>query len=97
MGDSVILFLCFASSASPLGLHYPEAPLLLAPITPHTQGPLHPGMNACRLAEGTRRAVAGWGLKTLCRDPRWYSDSLTVIEVPEGIDSMKVVNNGYAK
>ncbi len=24
-----------------------------------------------RLAEGTRRAVQGWGLTTLCKDPRW--------------------------
>ena len=50
-----------------------------------------------RLAEGARAAVAGWGLQTLCREPRWYSDSLTVVEVPEGVDSQKVVNNAYAK
>ena len=37
----------------------------------------------CRLAEGTRRAVKAWGLNTLVKNPRWYSDSLTVIEVPE--------------
>eukprot|EP00887_Chlorella_sp_A99_P004003 scaffold11.g4003.t1 len=34
-----------------------------------------------RLAEGARAAVAGWSLKLLCRDPRWQSDSLTVVEV----------------
>lgn len=28
---------------------------------------------------------------------RWRSDSLTVVEVPEGIDSNKVVKNAYAK
>ncbi|KAI3429691.1 hypothetical protein D9Q98_005776 [Chlorella vulgaris] len=50
-----------------------------------------------RLAEGCRAAVAGWGLQTLCREPRWKSDSLTVIEVPEGIDSQKVVDIAYAK
>ena len=37
----------------------------------------------CRLAEGTRKAVDAWGLKLLCKDPRWKSDSLTVIEVPK--------------
>ena len=37
----------------------------------------------CRLAEGTRKAAAAWGLKLLCKDERWRSDSLTVIEVPE--------------
>ena len=37
----------------------------------------------CRLAEGTRKAVEGWGLKLLCKEKRWNSDSLTVIETPE--------------
>ncbi|CAG9462429.1 unnamed protein product [Pedinophyceae sp. YPF-701] len=50
-----------------------------------------------RLATGTRKAVAGWGLETLCKNPRWASDSLTVVEVPEGIDSGLVVKNAYAK
>lgn len=31
-----------------------------------------------RLAEGTRKAVAAWGLELLCENPRWASDSLTV-------------------
>jgi alanine-glyoxylate transaminase/serine-glyoxylate transaminase/serine-pyruvate transaminase len=50
-----------------------------------------------RLAEGTRKAVEGWGLKLLCKNPRWYSDSLTVVEVPEGIDSQKIVDIAYGK
>ena len=50
-----------------------------------------------RLAEGTRKAVQGWGLETLCKNPRWYSDSLTVIETPQGIDSQKIVDIAYAK
>ncbi len=50
-----------------------------------------------RLAEGTRKAVEGWGLKLLCKNPRWYSDSLTVIETPEGIDSQKIVDIAYGK
>ena len=50
-----------------------------------------------RLAEGCRKAVEGWGLRTLCRDARWKSDSLTVIEVPEGVDSQRVVDVAYAK
>ena len=50
-----------------------------------------------RMAEGVRKAVAGWGLETLCKDPRWKSDSLTVIEVPKGIDSNLIVKNAYAK
>ncbi|KAK9828747.1 hypothetical protein WJX72_001909 [[Myrmecia] bisecta] len=50
-----------------------------------------------RLAEGTRRAVAGWGLKLLCKEPRWNSDSLTVIETPEGIDSGEIVKAAYTR
>ena len=50
-----------------------------------------------RLANGTRRAVAAWGLDMLCKEPRWYSDALTVIETPQSIDSTKVVKTAYAK
>lgn len=40
-----------------------------------------------RLAEATRRAVAGWGLEILPRDPREYSNTLTAVVVPEDIDA----------
>lgn len=50
-----------------------------------------------RLGEGVRQAVEGWGLKTLCKNPRWKSDSLTVVETPGGVDSNKIVKNAYAK
>lgn len=50
-----------------------------------------------RLGEGARKAVKGWGLELLCKDPRWRSDSLTVIETPKGVDSNLVVKNAYAK
>ena len=50
-----------------------------------------------RLAEGARQAVEGWGLSLLCKDPRWFSDSLTVVEVPKGVDSQKIVDIAYAK
>lgn len=69
----------------------------LCPAQPHPALPLRPPCPPCRLAEGCRRAVEGWGLQTLCRDPRWKSDSLTVIEVPAGVDSQKVVDVAYAK
>jgi alanine-glyoxylate transaminase/serine-glyoxylate transaminase/serine-pyruvate transaminase len=54
-------------------------------------------LHLCRLAEGTRKAVEGWGLQLLCKDKRWQSDSLSVIEVPENIDSNKIVKTAYAK
>jgi alanine-glyoxylate transaminase/serine-glyoxylate transaminase/serine-pyruvate transaminase len=40
-----------------------------------------------RHAEATRRAVRGWGLEILCRNPAEYSSSLTAIIVPEGHDA----------
>ena len=40
-----------------------------------------------RHAEATRRAVRGWGLEILCRNPAEYSSSLTTIIVPEGHDA----------
>ena len=40
-----------------------------------------------RLAEATRRAVLGWGLEILCRNPEEYSNSLTAVLLPEGHDA----------
>lgn len=50
-----------------------------------------------RLAEGTRKAVEGWGMELLCKTPRWISDTLTVVQTPENVDSNKVVKNAYSK
>ena len=40
-----------------------------------------------RLAEATRRAVRAWGLETLCRDPKFYSPTITAVMVPDGHDA----------
>jgi alanine-glyoxylate transaminase/serine-glyoxylate transaminase/serine-pyruvate transaminase len=40
-----------------------------------------------RHAEATRRAVRGWGLEILCRDPKCYSPIVTAILMPPGHDS----------
>ncbi len=40
-----------------------------------------------RLGEATRRAVNGWGLETVCQEPREYSDSITAVLVPDGHDA----------
>jgi alanine-glyoxylate transaminase / serine-glyoxylate transaminase / serine-pyruvate transaminase len=37
-----------------------------------------------RHAEATRRAVRGWGLEILCRDPRYFSPVLTGVMMPDG-------------
>jgi alanine-glyoxylate transaminase / serine-glyoxylate transaminase / serine-pyruvate transaminase len=39
-----------------------------------------------RLAEATRRAVRAWGLEIMCRDPKYYSPTITGVMMPEGHD-----------
>jgi alanine-glyoxylate transaminase / serine-glyoxylate transaminase / serine-pyruvate transaminase len=40
-----------------------------------------------RLAEATRRAVRAWGLEIMCREPRYYSPTITAVMMPEGHDA----------
>jgi alanine-glyoxylate transaminase/serine-glyoxylate transaminase/serine-pyruvate transaminase len=40
-----------------------------------------------RLAEATRRAVRAWGLDIMCRDPKYYSPTVTAVMVPDGHDA----------
>ncbi len=40
-----------------------------------------------RMAETTRRAAKAWGLDIVCRDPKYYSPSLTAIILPDGHDA----------
>src|SRR5947209_835258 len=40
-----------------------------------------------RLAEATRRAVRAWGLEIMCREPRYYSPTITAVLLPEGHDA----------
>src|ERR1700758_1106065 len=37
-----------------------------------------------RLAEATRRAIKAWGLEIICRDPKYYSPTITAVIMPEG-------------
>ncbi len=48
-----------------------------------------------RMAEGVRKAVAAWGLTVCAKHPRWYSDTVTAIRVPEGFDGNEVVRVAY--
>jgi alanine-glyoxylate transaminase / serine-glyoxylate transaminase / serine-pyruvate transaminase len=45
-----------------------------------------------RFAEATRRAVRAWGLEILCRDPKYYSPTVTAVLLPEGHDADKFRN-----
>src|SRR5499433_3818256 len=40
-----------------------------------------------RLAEATRRAIKAWGLEIICRDPKYYSPTITGVLMPEGHDA----------
>src|SRR5437660_1871735 len=40
-----------------------------------------------RFAEATRRAVRGWGLDIMCREPKYYSPTITSVMMPEGHDA----------
>jgi alanine-glyoxylate transaminase / serine-glyoxylate transaminase / serine-pyruvate transaminase len=48
-----------------------------------------------RLAEGVRRAVEALGLSLCALHTRWYSDTVTAIRTPEGLDATEVCRIGY--
>ena len=49
-----------------------------------------------RLAEGTRRAILdGWGLKLCAKEPKWHSDTVSAIVVPEGADAVPVISTAF--
>ncbi|HUL42386.1 MAG TPA: aminotransferase class V-fold PLP-dependent enzyme, partial [Burkholderiales bacterium] len=48
------------------------------------------------LAEGVRAAVMkGWGLKLCAKEPKWYSDTVSAIVVPEGINGAHVIDVAF--
>ncbi len=50
-----------------------------------------------RLAEGTRAAVKAWGLTLAAKEPRWYSDTVSAILVPAGINAAEVIDIAYRR
>ena len=50
------------------------------------------------LACGVRAAVQeGWGLKLCARGPEWYSNTVSAIMVPEGINGADVIRRAYTR
>ena len=48
------------------------------------------------LARGARAAIfEGWGLKLCATEPKWYSDTVSAIMVPEGINGAEVISRAY--
>jgi alanine-glyoxylate transaminase/serine-glyoxylate transaminase/serine-pyruvate transaminase len=50
----------------------------------HEEGLTHVFARHDRHAEAVRRAIRAWGLEILCRDPKYYSSTLTAVLMPEG-------------
>lgn len=44
-----------------------------------------------RIAEGVRRAIAGWGLRPCAAAPELYSDTVTAVVVPDGCNGTDLV------
>ncbi len=50
------------------------------------------------LAEGVRAAVTkGWGLKLCARSPNWYSDTVSAVMVPDGIDGAHIIDVAFRR
>ena len=50
------------------------------------------------LASGVRAAVQeGWGLKLCAREPKWYSDTVSAIMVPEGFNGGDVIKRAFKR
>jgi alanine-glyoxylate transaminase / serine-glyoxylate transaminase / serine-pyruvate transaminase len=50
-----------------------------------------------RLAEGVRRGVRALGLGLCAAEPKWYSDTVSAVRVPEGIDGAEVCRIGFER
>jgi len=50
-----------------------------------------------RLAEGVRAAVRAWGLKLCAKGPKWYSNTVSAIMVPESIDAAEVIDVAFRR
>jgi len=50
-----------------------------------------------RLGEGVRRAIAAWNLKLCARDPKVYSNTVSAVVVPDGIDAKKVIDIAFRR
>jgi len=50
------------------------------------------------LAEGVRAAVIdGWGLSLCAKEPKWYSDTVSAVMVPDGINGAHVVDVAFRR
>jgi alanine-glyoxylate transaminase / serine-glyoxylate transaminase / serine-pyruvate transaminase len=80
-----------AANASGFFPYTPATPLLFGLVEAvdmlHEEGLDHVFARHAVLAEATRCAVRAWGLEILCRDPAYYSPTITAVLLPEGHDA----------
>ena len=50
-----------------------------------------------RLAEGVRAAVRAWGLKLCAKAPKWYSNTVSAVMVPEGKNAAEVIDVAFRR
>ncbi len=48
-----------------------------------------------RLGGAVRAAVQAWGLRNCAQGPEWFSDTVTAVVVPEGVDANAVIRTAY--
>ena len=48
-----------------------------------------------RMATAVRKAVAAWGLSLVAREEKWYSDTVSAVRTPEGVDGNAVARHSY--
>jgi alanine-glyoxylate transaminase/serine-glyoxylate transaminase/serine-pyruvate transaminase len=49
------------------------------------------------LASGTRAAVEAWDLKLCAKAPKWHSDTVSAIMVPQGFNGADVIDRAYRR
>lgn len=49
------------------------------------------------LASGTRAAVDAWGLSLCAKEPKWQSDTVSAIMVPEGFNGADVIERAHRR
>jgi alanine-glyoxylate transaminase / serine-glyoxylate transaminase / serine-pyruvate transaminase len=48
-----------------------------------------------RLATGVRKAADAWGLRLCAKHPKWHSDTVSAIVMPDGFDANAVIRAAY--
>ena len=49
------------------------------------------------IASGVRAAVSAWGFDLVAKEPKWYSDTVSAIAVPPGVDAVAVLRRAFER